>query len=168
MATAVNNMAVYTLDRVRQLLQRVVMSGTFTKHFEAVHIVSAGDGKCTAELTVNENILNNLGTMQGSFSASLVDVVSTYALLTLRDVRNVSVDMSMSYVDKAVLGDKVTVEATTTKLGGSTAFLTVDIRNKETGKLLVKGLHTKQLLNGMDYLGNKLDMGAASATTSKA
>ncbi|KAH6922117.1 hypothetical protein HPB50_009534 [Hyalomma asiaticum] len=99
--------------------------------------------------------------------ASLVDVISTYALLTLRDVRNVSVDLSMSYVGKAVLGDIVTVEATTTKLGGSTAFLTVDIRNKETGRLLVKGLHTKHLLNSMDYLGNKLEGGATSAASSK-
>uniref|UniRef100_A0A131YME3 Acyl-coenzyme A thioesterase 13 n=1 Tax=Rhipicephalus appendiculatus TaxID=34631 RepID=A0A131YME3_RHIAP len=161
-------MAAYTLDGVRQLLQRVVSSGTFTKHFEAVRVVSAGDGKCTAEVTVNENLINNLGTMQGSFSASLVDVISTYALLTLRNVRNVSVDMNMSYVDKAVLGDTVLVEATTTKLGGSTAFLTVDIRNKKTGRLLVKGLHTKHLLNNMDYLGNKLESGATSAASPKA
>ncbi|KAL1467868.1 hypothetical protein MTO96_041860 [Rhipicephalus appendiculatus] len=73
-----------------------------------------------------------------------------------------------SYVDKAVLGDTVLVEATTTKLGGSTAFLTVDIRNKKTGRLLVKGLHTKHLLNNMDYLGNKLESGATSAASSKA
>ncbi|XP_075730103.1 acyl-coenzyme A thioesterase 13-like isoform X3 [Rhipicephalus microplus] len=88
-------MAAYTLDAVRQLLQRVVSSGTFTRHLEAVRVVSAADGKCTAELTVNENIVNNLGTMQGSFSASIVDVVSTFALLTLRGVANVSVDMNM-------------------------------------------------------------------------
>uniref|UniRef100_A0A023G703 Acyl-coenzyme A thioesterase 13 n=1 Tax=Amblyomma triste TaxID=251400 RepID=A0A023G703_AMBTT len=150
-------MAAYTLDRIRQLLQRVISSGTFTKHFDAVRIVSAGDGKCTAELTVNENVLNHLGTMQGSFSASLVDVISTYALLTLRDVRNVSVDMSMSYVGKASLGDSILVEAAATKLGSTTAFLTVDIRNKETGRLLVRGLHTKQLLNGLDYMGNKVE-----------
>lgn len=149
-------MAAYTVDRIRQLLQRVVSSGTFTRHFDAVNIVSAGDGKCTAEVTINENVLNRLGTMQGSFSASLVDVISTYALLTLRDVRNVSVDMSMSYVGRAVQGDTILVEAVTTKLGGSTAFLTVDIRDKKSGKLLVKGLHTKHLRNDMDYLGNKL------------
>ncbi|KAL1467869.1 hypothetical protein MTO96_041861 [Rhipicephalus appendiculatus] len=82
-------MAAFTLDGVRQLLQRVVSSGTFTRHLEAVRIISAGDGKCTAEVTVNENLLNNLGTMQGSFSASLVDAISTCALLTLRNVRNV-------------------------------------------------------------------------------
>ncbi|KAL3222596.1 hypothetical protein MRX96_028377 [Rhipicephalus microplus] len=160
-------MAAYTLDAVRQLLQRVVSSGTFTRHLEAVRVVSAADGKCTAELTVNENIVNNLGTMQGSFSASLVDVVSTFALLTLRGVANVSVDMNMSYVDKAVLGDTVLVEATTTKLGGSTAFLTVDIRNKKTGRLLVKGLHTKHLLNNMDFSGNKLESGSTSVTSSE-
>lgn len=150
----------YTLERLRQLLQRSIQSGTFiSTHFKTLQLTSASGGRCTAEIAVDKHISNTVGTLQGGMAATLVDVVSTYALLTLSDVRNVSVDMSMSYLAKAKIGEVIMVEAYTSKLGRTTAFLTVDLRSKDTGKLLVKGLHTKHLSNEFDYLGNKVEGG---------
>ncbi|CAN8001701.1 unnamed protein product [Ixodes hexagonus] len=86
----------YTLERLRQLVQRTVQSGSFTStYFKTLQLTSASNGRCTAEIKVDESLTNAMGGLQGGMAATLVDVVSTYALLTLRDVRNVSVDMSM-------------------------------------------------------------------------
>lgn len=60
-------------------------------------VVSAGDGKCTAEFKVEEEHQNFGGTLHGGFSATLVDGISTLALMTYgRQVPGVSVDMHIS------------------------------------------------------------------------
>ena len=43
----------------------------------------------------------------------------------------------------AKIGDSVLIEAKTVKAGKKIAFLEVDIKNKETGEVLVQGTHTK-------------------------
>lgn len=68
-----------------------------------VQITSASNGRCTAEVTVTQDNCNFYGGLLGCMSASLVDVMSTYALLTLRDVRSVNVDMSIRWVQDARL-----------------------------------------------------------------
>lgn len=45
-------------------------------------IISAGEGKCRAEMTVTENEVNAHGILHGSMTASLVDIISTYAVMT--------------------------------------------------------------------------------------
>lgn len=48
-----------------------------------------------------------------------------------------------SYMKAAFSGDTIVAEARTSHLGKRLAFLTVDIKNKETGALLAQGKHTK-------------------------
>ncbi len=45
-------------------------------------IVAAADGKCDAELKVDTEHTNINGTLHGGMAATLVDVISGYALLT--------------------------------------------------------------------------------------
>lgn len=45
-------------------------------------VISAGDGKCDVEMKVEEEHTNILGTLHGGCTATLVDVISSYALLT--------------------------------------------------------------------------------------
>lgn len=46
----------------------------------------------------------------------------------------------------AKVGDEIVIDANTQKVGKNLAFLEVSITNKHTGDLLVKGSHTKYLL----------------------
>jgi len=55
----------------------------------------------------------------------------------------VSVDMHMTYMKAAKLGELIEIEAKTVKKGRTLAFLECEIRNAETGAVLVKGNHTK-------------------------
>ena len=46
----------------------------------------------------------------------------------------------------AKIDDSILIEAKTLRAGKNLAFLEVEIKNKDTGDLLVKGSHTKYLL----------------------
>lgn len=59
-------------------------------------VTALGGGKCTAELKVEEEHTNIYGGLHGGMSATLVDMISTYALMTDRKggVPNVSVNIN--------------------------------------------------------------------------
>jgi len=62
-----------------------------------VKIVSAGQGSCIAEMVVEEGHQNKGGTLHGGLTATLVDGISTLALMTnQRGVPGVSVDIHVS------------------------------------------------------------------------
>lgn len=59
--------------------------------------MSGGAGRCVCELTVDEEHTNRGGTMHGGLTATLVDSVSTVALMTTeKQVPGVSVDMNIT------------------------------------------------------------------------
>ena len=62
-----------------------------------VKIVTANPGKVVAELTVEEEHQNASGTLHGGFIATLIDSMTTLALLSGENGRpGVSVDLNVS------------------------------------------------------------------------
>ncbi|XP_025072201.1 acyl-coenzyme A thioesterase 13 isoform X2 [Alligator sinensis] len=109
-------------------------------------LLSATPGKVVCEMKVEEQHTNRAGTLHGGLTATLVDVVSTTALLyTERGAPGVSVDMNITYMSAAKIGEEVLITAQVLKQGRSIAFASVDLTNKATGKLIAQGRHTKYL-----------------------
>lgn len=108
----------------------------------------------TAVVPVTEHVENRYGTLHGGCIATLVDVVSTAALITTSDSSGVTLDLNVTYMTAARHGDRVIVDARVLKTGKSTAALEVELRSASTGALVAKGRHTKFLLG----------MGGASVT----
>ena len=112
-------------------------------------MVDGDIGRCVVELKVEPEHANMYGTLHGGFSATLVDAVTSYALVTddIESLRNlgVSVHLGLEYMKAAKVGAEIVVDASVTKRGKSLAFLTAEIRNKANNQLLVKGSHTKFL-----------------------
>ncbi|XP_075682676.1 acyl-coenzyme A thioesterase 13 isoform X1 [Rhinoderma darwinii] len=118
----------------------------FDRVLSKLQLVSASPGKVICELKVDEEHTNHGGTMHGGFTATLVDMVSTVALMhTERGAPGVSVDMNITYMNAAKIGESVLITAQVLKQGRTLAFATVDLVNKETGKLIAQGRHTKHL-----------------------
>ncbi|XP_028941058.1 acyl-coenzyme A thioesterase 13 [Antrostomus carolinensis] len=114
----------------------------------AMKLLSAAPGKIVCEMKVEEEHTNRGGTLHGGLTATLVDVVSTAALLyTERAVPGVSVDMNITYTSAAKIGEEILITAQILKQGRNLAFASVDLTNKASGKLIAQGRHTK-------YLGN--------------
>ncbi|NXL58871.1 ACO13 thioesterase, partial [Chordeiles acutipennis] len=138
----------FTLDGLREAMKYMVESQGFDRVLRKMKLLSATPGKIVCEMKVEEEHTNRGGTLHGGLTATLVDVVSTAALLyTERAVPGVSVDMNITYTSAAKIGEEILITAQILKQGRNIAFASVDLTNKATGKLIAQGRHTK-------YLGN--------------
>ncbi|XP_055988496.1 acyl-coenzyme A thioesterase 13 [Sorex fumeus] len=141
-----------TMSAVTQNLLEVIkaLKGArgFDRVLEKVTLVSAAPGKVVCELKVEEEHTNKMGTLHGGLTATLVDNISTLALLcTDRGLPGVSVDMNITYMSPAKIGEDVVITAHILKQGRTLAFASVDLTNKSNGKLIAQGRHTKHLGN---------------------
>ncbi|XP_029446634.1 acyl-coenzyme A thioesterase 13 [Rhinatrema bivittatum] len=137
-----------SINNLRQLFRAMSERNGFDTIMRKVNIISASPGKIVCEMKVEEEHTNVNGTLHGGMTASLVDVVSTAALLyTERGSAGVSVDMNITYMNAAKLGESILITAQILKQGRSLGFATVDLINKDTGKIIAQGRHTKHLGN---------------------
>ncbi|XP_059119233.1 acyl-coenzyme A thioesterase 13 [Peromyscus eremicus] len=120
----------------------------FDRVLEKVTFVSAAPEKLVCEMKVEEQHTNKLGTLHGGLTATLIDSISTVALMcTERGVPGVSVDLNITYMSPAKMGEEIVITAHILKQGKTLAFASVDLTNKATGKLIAQGRHTKHLGN---------------------
>jgi len=127
-----------------QVLKTFEGGGGLDTALKACKVITASPGQCTLSLVVDKPHTNMGGTLHGGFSAHLVDTVTTMALLTNEGgLPGVSVDMNINYLKAAKLGEEILIEARTLRKGRTLAFLECEIKNKDSGALLVKGSHTK-------------------------
>ncbi|XP_019379318.1 PREDICTED: acyl-coenzyme A thioesterase 13 [Gavialis gangeticus] len=135
-----------TLQSLREMMKSLLDSPGFDRVLDKMKLLSATPGKVVCEMKVDEQHANRAGTLHGGLTATLVDVVSTTALLyTERGAPGVSVDMNITYMSAAKIGEEVLITAQVLKQGRSIAFASVDLTNKATGKLIAQGRHTKYL-----------------------
>lgn len=63
-----------------------------------MRLLSAGDGKCKVQFNVVEEHLNEGGFLHGGFTTTVIDCISTYALMTHKNDCHpgVSVDLHVT------------------------------------------------------------------------
>ncbi|KAM4689682.1 acyl-coenzyme A thioesterase 13-like [Discoglossus pictus] len=131
---------------LRQMLKAMGDFPGFDRVLGKLSLISASPGKIVCELKVEKEHTNTGGTLHGGLTATIVDNVSTIALMnTERGAPGVSVDMNITYMNAAKIGESVLITAQVLKQGKSLGFATVDLINKETGKIIAQGRHTKHL-----------------------
>ncbi|XP_068951149.1 acyl-coenzyme A thioesterase 13 [Petaurus breviceps papuanus] len=136
------------LQKLQEVMKFIVESGGFDRVVEKVTLLSTSPGKVVCEMKVGEEHRNSLGTLHGGLTATLVDVISTFALInTERGKPGVSVDMNITYLSPAKVGEEILIVAHVLKQGKTLAFASVDLTSKTTGKLIAQGRHTKHLGN---------------------
>ncbi|KAJ7338582.1 hypothetical protein JRQ81_012484 [Phrynocephalus forsythii] len=139
-------MSPLSLQSLREVMKALAQSPGFDRVLSKMTVLSATPGKVVCELKVEEEHTNRGGILHGGLTATLVDTVSTAALLyTERGAPGVSVDMNISYMSAAKIGDEILITAEILKQGRSLAFASVDLTNKATRKLIAQGRHTKHL-----------------------
>ncbi|XP_069586985.1 acyl-coenzyme A thioesterase 13 [Ranitomeya imitator] len=139
-------MSALKTSTIRSLMKVLGEGAGFDRVLNKLQLVSASPGKIVCELKVEEEHTNRNGTMHGGCTAILVDNISTFALMhTERGAPGVSVDMSITFMNAAKIGESILITAQVLKQGRTLAFATVDLVNKETGKLIAQGRQTKHL-----------------------
>ncbi|XP_052872809.1 acyl-coenzyme A thioesterase 13 isoform X2 [Anopheles cruzii] len=134
------------LDLLRSIATVMTKTNGYDRCLQQVLMVSGGDGRCLAEFKVGEEHLNRAGGLHGGFTATIVDVVTTYALMTKENaVPGVSVDIHVSYLKGARQGDDVIIDANTIRAGRNLAFLECELRHKKDNSIIAKASHTKYI-----------------------
>jgi len=112
-------------------------------------IVSATKGTITANLLLEKNHVNSRGTIHGAVSAAIVDWSGGLAIATHGlDKTGASIDIHVTYIGGAQIGETIEVEATANKVGRSVAFTTIRIYKLVDGKpgpMVATASHTKYI-----------------------
>ena len=110
---------------------------------------SSSAGRCCVAYTVREEDTNPRGALHGGASATLVDLVTTIAMVDDHEDSvkrlGVSVDMNLSYLGAAKLNDDLLIDGWVVKKGRKLAFTECTIKNKQSQKILVAARHTKYI-----------------------
>ncbi|KAJ5563123.1 Thioesterase superfamily [Penicillium sp. DV-2018c] len=124
-----------------------------------VDIVDAARGKMQARLNLTAEHVNSRGTIHGAVSAAIIDWAGGMSIATHGyEKTGASVDIHISYLSTATVGDTLDISAVADKVGKSMAFTTVKISrvvDGEVGPLVSKGSHTKFLPVSKENRGSK-------------
>ncbi|XP_037940301.1 acyl-coenzyme A thioesterase 13-like [Teleopsis dalmanni] len=128
---------------LKQISEFMVKSNSFDKVTQKIKIVDGGDGKCVAEFAVAKEDLNYHGSLHGGLAATLVDNITTYALMSKPCHPGVSVELQIKFLNAAKEGDVLIFNAQTVRAGKKLAFIECELRQKCDNSLVAKGQQTK-------------------------
>ncbi|PMD25229.1 Thioesterase/thiol ester dehydrase-isomerase [Hyaloscypha hepaticicola] len=125
------------LDHVRGVWQRMQgNSPIYDFLLSDVEIISARKGAVTARLALAKNHVNSRGTIHGAVSAALADWSGA------------SIDIHVTYIGTANVGETIEIEAIANKVGRSIAFTTLRIYKLvegQQGPMIATASHTKYI-----------------------
>ncbi|CAN6270142.1 unnamed protein product [Urochloa humidicola] len=109
-------------------------------------IQSAEHGRLLCSFVVASRHASPAGYLRSGVTAMLADQLGSAVfycsgLLT----SGVSLEISISFVDVATVGEEIEVEGKLLRAGKSVGVISVDFRKKKTGKLMAQARHTKYL-----------------------
>ncbi|RLM75699.1 acyl-coenzyme A thioesterase 13-like [Panicum miliaceum] len=109
-----------------------------------VSIESAEHGRLLCSFVIAPRHASPAGYLRSGVTATLADQLGS-AVFFCSGLRasGVSVEISVSFVDAATVGEEIEVEGKLLRAGKSVGVVSVDFRKKKTGKLMAQARHTK-------------------------
>ena len=133
------------LHGINALLGAFVSTSGFDRVCDGLVVTRIGTGEIEASLVVTPALANTYGTLHGGATSTLVDIMGSFALLSVNPLRaGVSIDLNVSFTRAAKIGETVRIVARVLKTGKMLGFTQVDLY-KEDGTLVATGRHTKAL-----------------------
>ncbi|XP_061393830.1 acyl-coenzyme A thioesterase 13-like [Musca vetustissima] len=131
------------VDFLKNIADYMVKTNGHDAITKAFRVTGGGDGRCIGEFTIDKSHLNAAGGLHGGYTATMIDNVTTYALMSADAHPGVSVDLNVSYLKSAKEGEEIIVDAKTIKVGKKLAFLECVLKKKSDGSIVAKGGQTK-------------------------
>ncbi|KAF0893145.1 hypothetical protein E2562_023176 [Oryza meyeriana var. granulata] len=111
-----------------------------------VRIDGVEHGRLLCSFVVTPRIASPAGYLLSGVTATLADQLGSGVFLCSGvGTSGVSLELSLSYVDVASIGEEIEVEGKLLRAGKSVGVVSVDFRKKRTGKLIAQARHTKYL-----------------------
>ncbi|KAJ1271077.1 hypothetical protein BS78_06G101400 [Paspalum vaginatum] len=111
-----------------------------------VSVEAAEHGRLICSFVVTPRLASPAGYLRSGVTATLADQLGS-AVFFCSGLRTsgVSLEISVSFVGAAAIGEEIEVEGKLLRAGKSVGVVSVDFRKKKTGKLIAQGRHTKYL-----------------------
>ena len=137
-----------TAAELQQILRKPDRFGRWTTSVLADAVVRHVDSETlTVQLEVGEALSNSGGALHGGAIATLIDVLTSTALL-VRDARpSVTVDLNEACISSAPVGSTITIESRVELVGHSMMFASCRLYVDEVDggrRLVATGMHTKK------------------------
>ncbi|KZZ96956.1 Thioesterase superfamily [Ascosphaera apis ARSEF 7405] len=141
------------MEAVVQMWERQkVKSPVYSFMLRDVVITHAEPGLFKARIKASEEHMNSHNGLHGVFSACVTDWSGGLAIATHGwQSTGVSVDIHVTYLSTAKIGDMLEIEATADRVGRNLAFTSVNVWkiDGDEKKLVAKGTHTKYVANAV-------------------
>ncbi|AQK43736.1 uncharacterized protein LOC100286193 [Zea mays] len=112
-----------------------------------VSIEAAEHGRLLCSFVVTPRLASPAGYLRSGVTATLADQLgSAVFFCSGLPSSGVSLEISVSFVDAAAVGEEIEVEGKLLRAGKSVGVVSVDFRKKKTGKLMAQARHTKYLV----------------------
>lgn len=154
------------LEHVRGVWERAKNdSAIYRLVLSDVEIISATTGHFQARLTLTSDHVNSRKTIHGAVSAAIIDWAGGMSIATHGyEKTGASVDIHVTYLSTATVGDILDISAVADRVGKTMAFTTIKISkvvDGEVGPLVSKGSHTKFLPVSKEHQKPKPEPSAA-------
>ncbi|XP_017096358.1 acyl-coenzyme A thioesterase 13-like [Drosophila bipectinata] len=120
-------------------------SNGFDRVLRMIKMVDGGNGRAVGEFTVCPEHCNRQGTLHGGLISTILDNVTTYAMMSKGSHPGVTANLSVSFLAPAKLGEVVQIEANTVRAGKKMAYLDCVFKLKSDGRILAKGGQVKYI-----------------------
>ncbi|XP_020290874.1 acyl-coenzyme A thioesterase 13-like [Pseudomyrmex gracilis] len=133
------------LEYLKSMWKMAQNTNNFAQCLKNVEILSIGDGKCKAQFTVLKEHTNIYGGLNGGFTSTVIDTLSVYALMTAKSGNiqpGLSVDLHIMFLNSAIPGETVTVDARTIQHGKTMNFVAVELTKNNGKDIIARGQHT--------------------------
>jgi acyl-coenzyme A thioesterase 13 len=109
-------------------------------------VTSAHAGRVECTMRVAKDTVNAYGGLHGGCIATIVDHCGTLALLSVKPMKpGVSLEIAVSYLASAKLGEDLRIVSTSLKNGRTIALADVTIRRASDDAIIAIGKHTKHV-----------------------
>jgi acyl-coenzyme A thioesterase 13 len=138
---------------LHSLQTRTLSSPIYAFLLRPLVLIHASPGLIVARLPLEPNHMNSGGSIHGGVGATIVDWAGGMSIASydLRGGTGVSVDINVTYLSGAKVGETVEIEGKAERVGGNVAFTSVSIfkvENGTRGRPMVLGRHTKFVGSG--------------------
>lgn len=140
---------------ILSLMERLIAKNpVYAALLPSIKLVSVAPGVVATRLEMTATHVNGRGVLHGAVSPAIVDFTTGLSIASrdLRATTGASVDMHISYLGTAAVGDTLEIIAAAERVGGSLAYTTARISKvTETGasaELVAIGQHTKYVQLG--------------------
>lgn len=137
------------LEKMKGIFASMSEKNNFYKNLKNINVLCAEPPFLVISIILGEEHLNNGGTLHGGFTASIADLVTSRAVQMTESCPRVSVDLSVSYLLPAKIGEEILVEGKCLKIGWMMAFTEATFIKKCDGSIVAKGRHNLYFLRNL-------------------